>query len=198
MCKRSHTLDRINRLSFSNSHPTKMTIAHTGIKLPAAKHAAVVAWYEAALAPLGYSKAVTFLDGLVVGFLDSASGNVDWWLTSTAAAPPGNPGSSAAAEADFPPTHTAFAAKGECLCGHDPMVVPVVLEIGEPAASCHATDMGLDRATVDAFHKAAVAAGGKCNGPPGVRAHSGPGYYAAFVLDPAGNNIEAVYDDSKA
>jgi predicted lactoylglutathione lyase len=51
-----------------------------------------------------------------------------------------------------------------------------------------------DRATVDAFHKAAVAAGGKDNGAPGVRAHSGPNYYAAYVLDPAGNNIEVVYN----
>jgi hypothetical protein len=57
------------------------------------------------------------------------------------------------------------------------------------------TDVGwccADRAAVEAFHKAAVAAGGKCNGEPGVRAHFGPTYYAAFVLDPAGNNIEAV------
>jgi hypothetical protein len=50
----------------------------------------------------------------------------------------------------------------------------------------------IDRASVDAFHKAAVAAGGKCNGAPGVRAYYSPDYYAAFVLDPAGNNIEAV------
>jgi predicted lactoylglutathione lyase len=50
----------------------------------------------------------------------------------------------------------------------------------------------IDRASVDAFHKAAVAAGGKCNGAPGVRVDYSPDYYAAFVLDPAGNNIEAV------
>lgn len=54
--------------------------------------------------------------------------------------------------------------------------------------------MWTDRATVDAFHAAALAAGGKCNGPPGVRQFSGPNYYAAFVLDPAGNNIEAIYN----
>jgi predicted lactoylglutathione lyase len=51
---------------------------------------------------------------------------------------------------------------------------------------------GVDRASVEAFHKAAVAAGGKSIGEPGVRAQYGPTYYAAFVLDPAGNNIEAV------
>lgn len=49
-----------------------------------------------------------------------------------------------------------------------------------------------DRAMVDAFHKAALANGGKDNGAPGERAYH-PGYYAAFVLDPDGNNIEAVY-----
>lgn len=49
-----------------------------------------------------------------------------------------------------------------------------------------------DRATVDAFYKAAVAAGGKDNGGPGVRPHYHPGYYGAFVLDPDGHNIEAV------
>ncbi len=48
-----------------------------------------------------------------------------------------------------------------------------------------------DRATVQAFHRAALAAGGVDNGPPGERAYH-PGYYAAFVLDPDGNNIEAV------
>ena len=45
---------------------------------------------------------------------------------------------------------------------------------------------------VDAFHKAALAAGGKDNGAPGLRPHYGPTYYAAFVLDPDGANIEAV------
>jgi len=48
------------------------------------------------------------------------------------------------------------------------------------------------RAMVDAFHKAALANGGKDNGAPGERTYH-PGYYAAFVLDPDGNNIEAVY-----
>ncbi|KAL0574921.1 hypothetical protein V5O48_007043 [Marasmius crinis-equi] len=48
-----------------------------------------------------------------------------------------------------------------------------------------------DRPTVDAFYKAAIAAGGKDNGGPGLRSYH-PNYYAAFVLDPAGNNIEVV------
>ena len=48
------------------------------------------------------------------------------------------------------------------------------------------------RAQVDAFHAAALAAGGPDNGGPGIRPHYGPDYYAAFVLDPDGMNIEAV------
>ena len=49
-----------------------------------------------------------------------------------------------------------------------------------------------DRAAVDAFHEAALAAGGTDNGPPGLRPHYHETYYAAFVHDPDGNNIEAV------
>jgi catechol 2,3-dioxygenase-like lactoylglutathione lyase family enzyme len=48
------------------------------------------------------------------------------------------------------------------------------------------------RAEVDAFYAAAMAAGGKDNGPPGLRAHFHPNYYGAFVIDPDGNNVEAV------
>jgi len=49
-----------------------------------------------------------------------------------------------------------------------------------------------DRASVDAFHKAALAAGGRDNGAPGLRPHYHPNYYGAFVFDPDGHNIEAV------
>jgi catechol 2,3-dioxygenase-like lactoylglutathione lyase family enzyme len=49
------------------------------------------------------------------------------------------------------------------------------------------------RDAVDAFYKAALAAGAADNGTPGIRAHYHPNYYAAFVLDPDGHNIEAVY-----
>jgi catechol 2,3-dioxygenase-like lactoylglutathione lyase family enzyme len=48
------------------------------------------------------------------------------------------------------------------------------------------------REEVDAFHAAALAAGGTDNGPPGLRPHYGPSYYAAFVKDPENNNIEVV------
>lgn len=55
-----------------------------------------------------------------------------------------------------------------------------------------------DRAQVDAFHRAAVAAGGKDNGKPGLRPQYHAGYYGAFVLDPDGHNIEAVHHDQQA
>ena len=48
------------------------------------------------------------------------------------------------------------------------------------------------RTEVDAFYAAALAAGGRDNGAPGIRAHYHPNYYGAFVLDPDGHNIEAV------
>lgn len=63
---------------------------------------------------------------------------------------------------------------------------------GELTGRHHLAFQAKDRETVDAFYSAALAQGGRDNGPPGVRAYH-PGYYAAFVLDPDGNNIEAVY-----
>ena len=52
-----------------------------------------------------------------------------------------------------------------------------------------------NRATVDAFHKAGLAAGGKDNGAPGLRPHYHPDYYGAFIQDADGHNIEAVCHD---
>jgi hypothetical protein len=56
----------------------------------------------------------------------------------------------------------------------------------------HVAIVAKDRRTVDAFYRAAIAAEGTDNGPPGLRPHYHPNYYAAFVLDPDGHNIEAV------
>jgi catechol 2,3-dioxygenase-like lactoylglutathione lyase family enzyme len=56
----------------------------------------------------------------------------------------------------------------------------------------HVAFLAATRAAVDAFHRAAIAAGGIDNGPPGIRAHYHPDYYGAFVLDPDGHNVEAV------
>ncbi|MDQ0325473.1 catechol 2,3-dioxygenase-like lactoylglutathione lyase family enzyme [Rhodopseudomonas julia] len=56
----------------------------------------------------------------------------------------------------------------------------------------HVAFAAADRAAVDAFYRAGLAAGGRDNGAPGLRPHYHPNYYGAFVLDPDGNNIEAV------
>jgi catechol 2,3-dioxygenase-like lactoylglutathione lyase family enzyme len=67
--------------------------------------------------------------------------------------------------------------------------------IGGPATAhsgVHIAFTASTRAEVDAFHAAALAAGGRDNGAPGIRAHYHPNYYGAFVFDPDGNNIEAV------
>jgi catechol 2,3-dioxygenase-like lactoylglutathione lyase family enzyme len=56
----------------------------------------------------------------------------------------------------------------------------------------HLAFQAKDREMVEKFHRAALAAGGRDNGKPGERPYH-PGYYAAFVLDPDGNNIEAVF-----
>ncbi|KAK0724151.1 Glyoxalase/bleomycin resistance protein/dioxygenase [Lasiosphaeris hirsuta] len=125
-----------------------MTIAHTAIKVTADKYEATLAFYEAALAPLGYCKVLTYLDGKVSGFGPKEDPHAaDWWV-------------SVAPEESSPvPTHHAFVAP--------------------------------DESFVDAFYKAAVGAGAEDNGAPGVRPNYDGVYYAAYVLDPAGNNIEA-------
>jgi catechol 2,3-dioxygenase-like lactoylglutathione lyase family enzyme len=110
------------------------------------------AFYEKALAPLGYSLvmevAQTANDHPAAGF--GANGKPDFWIG-------GEGGLNK-------PIHIAIAAK--------------------------------DRATVDAFYRAALAAGGRDNGAPGLRPHYHPNYYGAFVLDPDGHNIEAVCHSS--
>jgi catechol 2,3-dioxygenase-like lactoylglutathione lyase family enzyme len=63
---------------------------------------------------------------------------------------------------------------------------------GKMSPRLHIAFVADTRSAVDAFHKAALAAGGTDNGAPGVRAHYHPDYYGAFVLDPDGHNVEAV------
>ena len=102
------------------------------------------AFYEQALAPLGFGVVMAFEEWNAAGF-----GTVDkpeFWIAQREPAGTG--------------THIAFQCE--------------------------------DRATVDAFHAAALAAGGTDNGPPGVREHYHPTYYGAFVHDLDGNNVEAV------
>ena len=63
---------------------------------------------------------------------------------------------------------------------------------GRTAPPLHLAIVARSRAEVDAFYQAALTAGGKDNGAPGIRAHYHPDYYAAFVLDVDGHNVEAV------
>ncbi|HKY31763.1 MAG TPA: VOC family protein, partial [Candidatus Polarisedimenticolia bacterium] len=100
------------------------------------------AFYEKALAPLGYKVISEYEGGLGLGAEDRSA----LWIGQ------GQP--------HAPGVHLAFAAS--------------------------------DPAAVQAFHKAALAAGGKDNGAPGPRPDYGPHYYAAFAHDPDGNNVEAV------
>lgn len=70
---------------------------------------------------------------------------------------------------------------------------PFALELADrPIARAHVALTAANPAEVDAFHAAAVAAGGRDNGAPGERPYGGY-YYAAFVLDPDGHNIEVVF-----
>jgi catechol 2,3-dioxygenase-like lactoylglutathione lyase family enzyme len=61
-----------------------------------------------------------------------------------------------------------------------------------PTAGLHIAFQAEDRDTVERFHAAGLAAGGRDNGAPGERPYH-PGYYGAYLLDPDGNNVEAVY-----
>jgi catechol 2,3-dioxygenase-like lactoylglutathione lyase family enzyme len=65
-------------------------------------------------------------------------------------------------------------------------------EATETGPGRHTAFAARNRAEVDAFHAAALAAGGKDNGAPGLRPHYHANYYGAFVIDPDGNNVEAV------
>jgi predicted enzyme related to lactoylglutathione lyase len=104
---------------------------------------ALISFYEAALAPLGYGKLASFENAAAFG-----TEKPTLWIGAVEARPVG--------------THIAplFAA---------------------------------DPAAVDRFYAAAIAAGGKDNGAPGPRPDYAPGYYAAFIIDPDGNNLEAVH-----
>jgi catechol 2,3-dioxygenase-like lactoylglutathione lyase family enzyme len=95
----------------------------------------------------------------------------------------------------------ALAPLGQGLCSRDDTGAGLG-PAGEPAlwlyrgggagAGAHLAFRAADRPAVDRFHAAALAAGGRDQGRPGLRADYGPTYYAAFVLDPDGNNVEAV------
>ena len=79
--------------------------------------------------------------------------------------------------------------------GFGPAGAPALwLQSGKAAAQpgVHVAFRAADRAAVDRFHAGGMAAGGRDNGAPGLRADYSPSYYAAFLIDPDGNNVEAV------
>ena len=95
----------------------------------------------------------------------------------------------------------ALGALGYELCSQDETSAGLGPK-GEPAlwlyaasnaaGGAHVAFKAKDRATVDRFHKAGLDSGAKDHGKPGLRADYSPTYYAAFLLDPDGNNVEAV------
>ncbi len=95
---------------------------------------------------------------------------------------------------------SALAGLGHIVCAHEktyaglgPKDAPALwLYRSESASNAHIAFLAPTRAAVDAFHKAGLKAGGRDNGAPGIRADYSPTYYAAFLLDPEGNNVEAV------
>jgi catechol 2,3-dioxygenase-like lactoylglutathione lyase family enzyme len=74
----------------------------------------------------------------------------------------------------------------------------VALVEGVPTENVHLAFAAADRTAVDAFHRAGIDAGYRSNGTPGERPEYHPGYYAAFLLDPDGNNVEAVFHERRA
>ena len=74
----------------------------------------------------------------------------------------------------------------------------IICEAREKPAPLHLAFTADSREQVDAFYRAALAAGGKDNGPPGLRPQYSANYYAAFVIGPDGHNVEAVYHGPKA
>jgi len=89
----------------------------------------------------------------------------------------------------------ALASRDDSGAGLGPPGAPAlwISRTDAPArSSVHLAFVAPDRKAVDRFHAAGLEAGGKDNGAPGPRADYGPRYYAAFLLDPDGNNVEAV------
>jgi catechol 2,3-dioxygenase-like lactoylglutathione lyase family enzyme len=95
-----------------------------------------------------------------------------------------------------------LAPLGHVLCSHDasgagfgPQGAPALWLYPVTGAAARATHVALradDRRSVDRFHASGLDAGGRDHGKPGLRADYSPTYYAAFLLDPDGNNVEAV------
>ena len=87
---------------------------------------------------------------------------------------------------------------GAELCAHDSNASLCIFQTDERPAHLHIAFVAKTRAQVDAFHRAALAAGGTDHGAPGLRPHYHASYYAAFVIGPDGHNIEAVCHAAEA
>ena len=98
-------------------------------------------------------------------------------------------------EAVFAAINIPIAGEGKDFIWADELFISTAdseAAAGKLTGRHHLAFQARDRAIVDAFHAAGLAAGGVDNGKPGERPYH-PGYYAAFLLDPDGNNIEAVF-----
>jgi len=89
-----------------------------------------------------------------------------------------------------------FPGRRMCAFGPPGKACLWLMEVKEPASPRHVAFTAKDRTAVDAFHHAALQSGAKDNGAPGERPIYHPHYYGAFVFDPDGNNVEAVFHGS--
>jgi catechol 2,3-dioxygenase-like lactoylglutathione lyase family enzyme len=96
------------------------------------------------------------------------------------------------AVSEGPPTY------GVELCPKDGKVSLCLYQSEEKPAQLHLAFVADNREQVEAFHRAALEAGGKDNGAPGLRPHYHANYYAAFVIGPDGHNIEVVCHEPEA
>jgi catechol 2,3-dioxygenase-like lactoylglutathione lyase family enzyme len=98
-------------------------------------------------------------------------------------------------EAVLAPLGHALCTRDDSSAGFGPPGEPglwLYASNGATGSHAHVSFDAADRRGVDGFHRAGLAAGGREHGAPGVRADYGPTYYAAFLIDPDGNNVEAV------
>lgn len=159
-----------------------MPIDHASIHVTEAQYEEALKIYLAALKPLNYEIKMQF--GPTVTGLGPATDSIegykpaDFWLIGVKETP--STGS-----------HLAFRTQGQFHISQFCLHPTVFLSLVKGQSLTQIINQS-DRATVDAFHAAAIEAGAKDNGAPGPRAHYHPNYYGAFFTDPAGNNIEAV------
>ena len=97
-------------------------------------------------------------------------------------------------EAALAPLGHVLCSRDETSAGFGPPDTPDLwLHKGASGAGVHMAFRAMDRSAVDRFHADGLKAGGRDNGGPGLRTDYSPTYYAAFLLDPDGNNVEAVW-----